>query len=216
MSASYLNAQSPGHKRNGLAIASLVLGIVSIPTFGLMGIGALAGLTLGAVALRQVKKDPGNYGGKGMATAGIVTSAISLFMVATFAMFVTIALPKLARGVKRKREMATLNELRSIHNGQMRFKAKNHRFGTIEELADAALIDRLIVAKNSIGGYVYSPSEVSETTFCVQAVRVSAMEGKHDFAICEDGIIRSVESNTPRKVKRGEGSPIDSSFYSTW
>jgi len=62
---------------NGLAIASLVLGIVSvlivwIPFIGLFGtLLALVGLVLGVLALRGVS-------GKGLAIGGIVTSGISL------------------------------------------------------------------------------------------------------------------------------------------
>ncbi len=62
---------------NGLAIAALVLGIVSvlivwIPFVGLFGtLLAIVGLVLGILALRRA-------GGKGLAIGGIVTSGISL------------------------------------------------------------------------------------------------------------------------------------------
>jgi hypothetical protein len=41
MSVSYSDIQPQRQTRNGLAIASLVLGIISIPTLGLLGVGAI-------------------------------------------------------------------------------------------------------------------------------------------------------------------------------
>lgn len=64
---------------NGLAITSLVLGIVSllivwIPIIGLIGtLLALVGLVLGVVALQRP-------GGRGLAIGGIVTSSISVVL----------------------------------------------------------------------------------------------------------------------------------------
>jgi Domain of unknown function (DUF4190) len=68
----------PVRPQQSLAGASLVCGILSI-TLGLccyFGIlTAPIGLVMGIVALVQIKNDPTKFGGKGMAIAGIVTSA---------------------------------------------------------------------------------------------------------------------------------------------
>tara|TARA_B100000508_G_scaffold141026_1_gene145234 strand:- start:7267 stop:7659 length:393 start_codon:yes stop_codon:yes gene_type:complete len=69
-------------KSNGMATASLVLGIVSIALgwilAGILGIitGILA-IILAAVAKKKIKADP-NMGGKGAATGGMVTGIIGL------------------------------------------------------------------------------------------------------------------------------------------
>lgn len=66
---------------NGMAIASLVLGIVSvlivwIPIVGVLGsVMALIGLVLGILALRR-------DGGRGLAIGGIVCSGVSLVITA--------------------------------------------------------------------------------------------------------------------------------------
>ena len=66
----------------GMAIASLVMGIVSI--LGALTLSfitivvALVGLILGIIALRKVRKGTG--GGKGMAIGGVVTSAIGFIL----------------------------------------------------------------------------------------------------------------------------------------
>lgn len=57
---------------NGLAIASLVLGIL-----WLYWIGSILAVIFGHVALRQVRRDP-YQGGRGMAIAGLVLGYVGL------------------------------------------------------------------------------------------------------------------------------------------
>jgi phage FluMu protein Com len=62
---------------NGFCVASLVLGIVSLPAFFAV-IPELLAIIFGIVGLRQVLRPDGNGGGgRGMAIAGIVCGAIS-------------------------------------------------------------------------------------------------------------------------------------------
>jgi uncharacterized membrane protein len=61
----------PVARTNGLAIASLVLGIL-----WLAWLGSLAGLVLGLFALKQIKNR--NQGGRGIAIAGVVLSVLWL------------------------------------------------------------------------------------------------------------------------------------------
>lgn len=214
MSADYSNIQPQQQARKGLAIASLVLGIISIPTLGLLGVGAITAIVLGVIALSRIKKEPATYGGKGMAIAGIITSAVSLLLIAVFVMMAAIVAPKFLQVITHSRQVGALNSLRAIHSVEMQFNATNSRFATLNELAEAGLLNRPYANGSVISGYVYSSSGVSEKTFCVHAVRASAAAGPHDFVVCEDGIIRYVESRTPGLVKRGEGAELDSSFYS--
>lgn len=71
-------------KSSGLAIASLVLGLVGIVFDFIPGLGivallcAIVGLILGIVAKSQISNSNGQIGGSGMATAGIVLSIIVL------------------------------------------------------------------------------------------------------------------------------------------
>ncbi len=60
-------------KTNGLAIASMVLGIVWI-----YWIGSILAIVFGHVALSQIKKSGGTQGGRGMAIAGLVLGYIGL------------------------------------------------------------------------------------------------------------------------------------------
>ncbi|MDO4897933.1 MAG: DUF4190 domain-containing protein [Rothia sp. (in: high G+C Gram-positive bacteria)] len=81
-SANPYNAPAYGYQQDnkpkGLAIASLVLGILAVLSGWLIigGLFGLVGLILGIVALVSANK--GTTGGKGMAIAGIITSVLGI------------------------------------------------------------------------------------------------------------------------------------------
>ena len=56
-------------KTSGLAIASLVCGILGI----CLALPAPVGLILGIMAIRQINSSAGTIGGKGLAIGGLVT-----------------------------------------------------------------------------------------------------------------------------------------------
>ena len=62
------HATAPSPPRTGTAITAMILGILGIV---LCPVFALVGLILGIVALVRVNNRPAEYGGKGMANAGI-------------------------------------------------------------------------------------------------------------------------------------------------
>ena len=64
-----------GPKTSGLAVASLICGIVGLCTCGL---GGLAGLVLGIVAMGRIKRSRGELGGRGIALAGLIVSIIAI------------------------------------------------------------------------------------------------------------------------------------------
>ncbi len=69
----------PVSQEKNMALLSLILGIVSITIgfccyFGV--VTAPIAIGLGVYALSLIKKDPGKYGGKGMALTGIITGAL--------------------------------------------------------------------------------------------------------------------------------------------
>src|SRR5262249_43795688 len=75
--SSHINYQqwaAPQDLKQGLAITSVVIGIVNFVTAGLLGIGAITGLTFGIIALRKAKQRPDIYGGQGLAIAGVATN----------------------------------------------------------------------------------------------------------------------------------------------
>jgi hypothetical protein len=67
-----ISAAPPTGQRKGLAIASLVIGLIGLVSFGLFGVGAMIGLVLGGVAIWKATKQPDEYGGRGIAVGGVV------------------------------------------------------------------------------------------------------------------------------------------------
>jgi Domain of unknown function (DUF4190) len=69
-------------KKQGLAIASMILGIVSIPGTCLCYVGgiplSLAAIILGSISLVQIKNDPENNTGKPLALTGVIIGAAYL------------------------------------------------------------------------------------------------------------------------------------------
>ncbi|MCI0338444.1 MAG: DUF4190 domain-containing protein [Acidobacteria bacterium] len=200
-----MSADFPAEKpRKGLAIASLVLGVLSIPTLGLLGAGAIIGIVLGVIALSKISKNPASYGGEGMAIAGIVTSAASLALAAVIA----VAVPKLLDNLRIGREIAAIETLRTIHTSQAHFLALKGKFGSLKELTEARLIDKNYSSSSAVSGYIYTATDVSDKSYCIHADRASDRTATRDFIVCEDGIIRSVKSKARSTVRRGEGTTL--------
>ena len=80
--------------QQGLAVTSLVFGIISI-TFGWICGGPLFGLVavvLGIVALTQIKRNPQQYSGKPMAIVGLITGGITLLLYVAIVAFWVVLL----------------------------------------------------------------------------------------------------------------------------
>lgn len=78
-------------RTSGLAVSSLVLGILGFFTGGLL---AVIGLILGIVGMNSVKKSNGNLKGGGLALSGIITSSVALVLMP---MMLAILMPALAK-----------------------------------------------------------------------------------------------------------------------
>ena len=69
-------------KTNPLAIAGLVLGILSLPgaccCYGIPF--NIPGIVVSIIALTQIKKEPDKHGGKGMALAGLILSILGIVL----------------------------------------------------------------------------------------------------------------------------------------
>ena len=75
-------AAAPDSRRSGLAITSMVLGIVSV-VLSVACVGVLAGIPAiicGHIAHGRARKQPAQFGGGGMAIAGFTTGYLSLIL----------------------------------------------------------------------------------------------------------------------------------------
>jgi hypothetical protein len=228
-----------GNTRRGLPIAALLFGLIGLLELGWMwieninaspcgrpltsgyfSIPSILGSTLGLIAITKNSREaPVSLvedvqgaiwtGGKRLAILGIIASAPGLLL--------TIAsLPSCGFHYHPKsgRDSAAGQTLVTIHKVQAQYQAIHSRFATLEELAASGMIDAEYATGRPIYGYVYSSSDITSQTYCVHADRANGRCAYRDFVICEDGVIRFVESRTPGLVKRGEGAELGSSSYS--
>jgi hypothetical protein len=109
---------------SGLAIASMILGIASI----VLCMGPLAGIPaviMGHKANSDIRKSGGFLSGGGMATAGLVTGYLSIFMIAMWGLMAAVAIPNFVKARKQAQLAACKNNLAIIQTGKEAW-AKNN------------------------------------------------------------------------------------------
>jgi hypothetical protein len=124
--------------QKGLAVTSLVLGILSFLTCFLTGLPAII---CGHIARGRAGRDPAQYGGAGMATAGLVLGYISL-VVLPLIILPAMLLPALSQAKGRALEINCQNNMKQIglafrmwaidNGGQFPFNISTNKGGTLE------------------------------------------------------------------------------------
>lgn len=110
-------------KTSGLAITSLVLGILSIVTSFLTAIPAII---FGIIALVKIKKSAGTLKGKGLAIAGIAVPAIMLaFMI-----------PALMKSIQASKHLVCKSNLRNLSNAMAVYTNDYDKYPTPEKWCD--------------------------------------------------------------------------------
>ena len=94
-------------KMSVMAVISLVLGILGIFS---CGVTALVGLVLGIVALLQIKNSDGRLTGRGIAIAGIITSAIFMLVLPFYAM----VLSGMSKAKSRAQSILCINNVKQL------------------------------------------------------------------------------------------------------
>jgi len=95
-------------RTSGMAVASLVLGILG---FFLFAIPALVGLVLGIISLRAVNRSQGRLRGQGLAIAGICVSGCVTMLIPIMAAMV---FPVFARARESARKAVCLSNIKNV------------------------------------------------------------------------------------------------------
>jgi len=119
--------------KKGLAVTSLVLGILGLPTFGILGIGALIGIILGIIALMRAKRSPNIYGGNGVAIGGIITNCVSLALIPVIGIIAAIAIPSLLRARVSANEAVAMGDIRTVISAETSYASANDGYYDVLE-----------------------------------------------------------------------------------
>ena len=96
---------------SGLAVASLVLGILGFVSCGITG---LVGVILGIVALVGINKSAGALRGQGLAVSGIIVSGVSMLSLVAYGLIAAIVTPSLAMASDNAEYHEALSRLQTV------------------------------------------------------------------------------------------------------
>jgi hypothetical protein len=182
----------------------MIMGILAFPT-AIVIIGFLmapVALVLGIVALVKAHKKPLNYGGKGFAIAGVVTSCITLLLLP---MILAIAIPNLLAARRAANEGSAISSLRTIYGAQQTLQAgpNGRPCGSLTELGSMNLIDQQ-TASGQKNDYQFEVVPTRDLRGCdVHATPVRAMStgGERSFFIDNVGVIRGANREGQKAEK---------------
>lgn len=201
-SYSSYNVRPETDLKTGWAIASLVLGIANFVLLGIFLLPTIVGIVVSAVALNKVKHYPREYGGKSMATAGLVTNIVSIVVLIPVMLIASIAIPNLLASRRAANEGAALRTLRIVHGAQQTYQSTTGRgqYGTLADLQRDSLISTDL-ASGVRSGYRFKVEVVKDrgdgwASFTAAAVpTVYGSSGRRSFLIDESGVLRGEDNN---------------------
>jgi type IV pilus assembly protein PilA len=180
--------------KKGLAIAALVVGIISFLTLGLLGIGAVLGIVLGIIAISKATRNPWEYGGKGMAITGLVLSIASLVIIVPVGMFAAIAIPNLLAARRAANEGSAIYTMRQLSIAEASYASKYGKYGTADDLSLEGMITPSLAQgiKNGYRFTIVVTKHDDEHGFEIVSVPITyPNSGMRSFYLDESGVIRA-------------------------
>jgi type IV pilus assembly protein PilA len=189
-------------KTSGMAIASLVCGIVNVFPVSIIAI------VLGHISLSQIRKSAGQLKGQGLAIAGLVLGYLGIVAIPFILIVAAIAIPNLLRARIAANESSAVGSIRVLLTEEIVYSTKHQNEGFTCNLADlrsAGLIDSSLLSGQK-NGYAFTLQNCTAdaagkpvSKFQVIAVPLSLhTTGTRAFCTDETGAIRSDSSGSPQ------------------
>jgi type IV pilus assembly protein PilA len=217
--SSYHQPDQQEGPRKGLAVAALILGIIGFFTAGILAVGAIVGIVLACLAMSRIKRDPWQYGGRGMAIGALVLNIVSLVSFVPTVIIAGIAIPNLLAARRAANEGSAMSSLRTLHAAEATYQATRGegKFGTLSELAADGLIDSKL-AKGTKNGYNFTieltTNEMNYPGFSVVGVPMTyRSSGTRSFYVDETGVIRAGDNSGGPSTKTDLPVDNDLDFY---
>jgi len=99
-------------KRQGMAITSLVLGVLSMLCFGFLA--GIPAIILGHIAHGRTRKAPDQYAGSGLAIAGLIMGYASLVMTVIVVLLAARLLPQLTQAKSQAQRISCMSNMKQI------------------------------------------------------------------------------------------------------
>lgn len=134
-----MNGTSPSltPRSCGLAIWSLVLGILGIALCFLGPLFGIPAIICGHMALSRIKLAGGGLTGNGQAIAGLVMGYITIAMIPVIALLTAIAIPNFVKARQVAQRNGCINNLRVIDAAKQQWALENGKeAGVVPTLAD--------------------------------------------------------------------------------
>jgi len=195
----------PNARTDGKAVASLILGILSLTIFSIFA--GIPAVILGHVSRSNIKKSLGKLKGEGMALAGLIMGYVSFLAIPFILIIAAIAIPNLLRARISANEAAAVGALRTINTAAITYYSRNEERGYPSELKQMAGSgeDELITQELADGtkngyGFVYTPqdndgNQVPDGYFVVATPINPGATGVRSFCSDQSGVIRSAGRN---------------------
>jgi hypothetical protein len=106
---------------DGKAVASLILGILSLTFFWIFA--GIPAIVLGHLSRSQIKKSMGRLKGEGMALAGLIMGYLSVAILPFVLIIAAIAIPNLLRARIAANEASSVGSLRTINVANVTYAA---------------------------------------------------------------------------------------------
>jgi type II secretory pathway pseudopilin PulG len=173
-------------RTDGKAIGSLVCGLLAIPLFWLLvGIPAII---LGHMSRSSIRKSMGRLTGEGIALTGLILGYLSVALLPVVLILAVIAIPSWLRSRQVANESAAIRNLRTITVAEANLESSNGRYGDLQALISARLVDQSFITGPKAG--YYFRIETSGDDYTATATPATSNNGRYGYSSTSDTIIR--------------------------